>query len=315
MIIIDNYDSYLSRLRMRMEETDVVFSGEWSVLKVINKYNPQGVFFVLDLLDDKCNAILLQVISINDSVRITQAYELGISPYKIAENLGISEDEKTTAVKWWNLCYYRNQEGQVVYDEYYDKMFAANGTEKLMADFREELKKNLESLPKEIAGNNVYVIGDYATFNPLIYELQQLSCQVIPVFAEDLEESEHLEERLLQLRDEKVVPYCNGIVYKMKRITSEGTIEVQAECKHPYAISLPCEDLNLDTYVIGNYTLKKILPQGKVCKDYICGGHEFMYLEQTLYADLFSNTILKSINSEDNDSKILLNEFTINCIN
>lgn len=304
-----NYDSYLSRLRAG--DTDVVFSGEWSVLNVINKFKPQGVFFVWDMLDENGNAILLQVIAINDSVRITQAYELGISPYKIAENLGISEDEKTTAVKWWNLCYYRNQEGRVVYDEYYDKMFAANNTKMTMLEFREELQKRIGTIPKEISGNNVYVLGDLATFNPFIFELQKLDCQVTSVSAKEWGEPEDTEERLLQLRDEIVVPYCNSEVYKMKRITSEGTIEVKAECKHPYIISLPCDNLDLKANVIGNYTLKEILPQGEVRCDYKCGGHDFMYLEQTLYADLFGNTILNSVNADDKESNLLLHEFTI----
>lgn len=310
MEIIDNYDSYLSLFKAG--KTDAVFSGEWSVMKIVGKYKPQGIFYVWDMQDDNKRAILMKVDVAQDSLRITEAYELGFSPYKIAENLGITEADMGSAIKWWNLCYYRDQEGNVIYDEYYDTLFAANNTEKTMNDFREELQKHIVTIPKEIENCEMYLLGNFSAFNPLIYELQKLKCKVTMLSETEINESDNLEEQLLQLKDEMVIPYCNGEVYKMNRITSEGAVEVLAKCKHVYCISLPCESLDLDAKFVGNYTLKKILPNGEICKDYKCCGHEFMYLEHTFYADLFGNTILKSVNSEDKDSKLLLHEFTIN---
>lgn len=291
--IICDYDEYLSILKSG--KTDVVFSGEWSVMKVLALYKPQGTFYVWDMLCGKGNTILLKIDLNQNSIHIVQAYELDISPHRISEILCISDE--SSAIRWWNLCYYLNQEGHVLYDEYYDKLFAANDSDKTMGDFREEIKRCLDIIPEGIAGNNVYLLGDLAAFNPLIYELQNLCCHVIPVSDNEFSESIELNEQLLRLKDELVVPYCKGEILKMDGLTSEGTTEVQAKCNHPYVISIPCDNLDLNAVVLGDNTLKQILPNGEVRKDYKCCGQEYMYLEQTLYADIFGNTFIKSINS------------------
>ena len=290
---VGNYNEYLSRFKEG--ETDIVFSGEWSVLKALKLNKSQGIFYVWDMLYDNSNSMLFKIDAALDSVHITQAYELDISPSKIAERFCISD--VSSAIKWWNLCYYRNQDGNVLYDVFYDKFFLANDSDNTMGDFHKVLKQCTSLLPDDIANNKVYVLGELATFNPLIYELQKLNCQVIPLFAEQLSEYEELDGQLLQLKNELVVPYCNGETYKIYGLTSEGTTEVQAKCNHPYVISIPCDNLDLNAVVLGDNTLKQILPNGEVRKDYKCCGQEYMYLEQTLYADIFGNTFIKSINS------------------
>lgn len=320
-MMIYDYKQYLLKLKEEIEsktagtKISTVFSGEWSVLKVIEKYSPEGEFFVWDMLDND-SSILLMAHHTHDSFLISKAYQLDLSIAKIAKEVCIPESAIQSAIKWWNMCFYRNNEGIVLYDDFYPQLYASSDTESRMKDFCDCLQKHLEIIPNDISGHDVYLLGEFATINPFIYFLQKKGCQVIPNTSDIIQESPGAEESLLKLREKIVRPICNNEVYLTTLVTTDGVIQVPAKCGQGYVISLPCDDLDLEAECFGNHSLREILPNGEIRRDYRCCGNEYMYLKQAFYADLFGNTFLKSLNSDsvdaNNPKTIILNEFAFN---
>ena len=312
MRIIGDYNDYLSQLKEEVlngGEIKTIFSGELSLLKVIERYNPQNVFYVWDSLDDKGNVILLKVYIKENILKVLEAHCLDLSIQDIAKNLGIKDIDVSTACEWWNLCYFRDSEGVVIYDDYYDRFLSANESDKTMEVFRRELEKEVDRIPSEIDNGIIYVLGNFASYNPFLYELQKKKCQVVPVLPDEIKDSCELFYKLIEIRNKFERPYCNGEVYRFPSSSSVCLSNGSVGCRNPYIITFPSNEIDLNTYVVGNYLLKDILPNGEIRNDYRCFTHDYMLLEVIFYADLFGNTILKSINTTEAHHCVYLNKF------
>ena len=234
---------------------------------------------------------------------------MDLSIQDIANNLGIKDIDVSTACEWWNLCYFRDSEGVVIYDDYYDRFLSANDSDKTMEVFRRELEKEVDRIPSEIDNGIIYVLGNFASYNPFLYELQKKKCQVVPVLPDEIKDSCELFYKLIEIRNKFERPYCNGEVYRFPSSSSVSLSNGPVGCRNPYIITFPSNEIDLNTYVVGNYLLKDILPNGEIRNDYRCFPHDYMLLEVIFYADLFGNTILKSINTTEAHHCVYLNKF------
>ena len=293
--VFNNYQEYISSFENGT--VDSAFFGEWSALWVINNCKPEGSFYLWDSLDGM-RSCLLKVEKNQQKWRITQGFELDKFIERIAGELGITADFET-AMKWWNLCYFKDKEGRVHYDTDYDSLYVANYNEKTLREFRERLDECFqEKFPKieELGSAPIYVCDDLMKYNPLVYKLQQNGCMVKPL--PKVEINEETWGQFCELRKEHAAPYCEGETFGLHYYTADQDA-MPVEYGRPYLMSLMCGQIQLEDKAIGNVTFKDILPNGALYTDYRSCGVEYMYLEATFYADLFGNTLMKTINSKE----------------
>ena len=114
MTIIHNYNEYINRLLNG--ETQSVVSGEVSVIRSIESLDfiiPEGKFYVWDNIESLENPVvnLVEVTFDGRSIKINDIQYVNINLVGIAQKIGIKDLE--AALKWWNLCFFRNIKGEV----------------------------------------------------------------------------------------------------------------------------------------------------------------------------------------------------------
>lgn len=98
---------------------------------------PNGLFYIWNVLNDSGICILSKVEYNGDTLRILEGYFMENALTKISKSVGINDLD--AAFRWWNLCYYRDQEGKVIYDSYYENLYVTNGSEKKLSDLHNVL--------------------------------------------------------------------------------------------------------------------------------------------------------------------------------
>jgi len=305
-VVKSSYFEYLSEL----EQKDSFFSGELSALWVIKKFHPESSFYVWDALDAS-RVCLLKVEKSQDIWRITKGYELDEIVNRIIGEFGIKDDLETV-MKWWNLCYFKDKDGTVRYDTYYDndKFYVANDSEKTMGKLRECLDAIFEEMfskVDELGSLPIYTCVELGKCNPLVYEFQQKGCSIESV--PKVDGSEEILTEMIQLRKGFAVPSCNDSKLTMGFYTVEGISCFPVQCQQPYRLTLPIDLIDINDKAIGSYTYKDILKKDKLSRDYTCCGHDYCYLEMELLADLFGNTVLKVTNSQGESEPTIINKF------
>lgn len=296
MGVISDYSAYLSKVEKG--ETQCIFSGELSVLKV---YAAEGTnlplepFYVWDVLNDVSQTVLLKVVYNGKSLCIEEGYFIEKSLKDIVSSLEIGSLDEV--VKWWNLCYYRDKQDFVRYDQYYDRFFAANKTEKKMSDLHEIFSKWIDESIVVDKGL-IYVLGNLKDCNPIIYLLQEKGFSVRTIHG-DNSESESNAETLAQQMKRLAIPYCNDKKVTIGFYTLEGINQYPTQCQQLYRVAIPIDLIDISDKAIGDYSYKDIVPNGEFCIDYSCCGHDYCYLEMEFFADLHGNTVLKTINTKD----------------
>lgn len=132
MNVISDYHSYISMIEQG--DSQCVFEGELSVLSIFNAENGvlDSTFFVLDTLNDEGRTVLMKVAYDGKSLRIIEGRYITTPLIDIAQCMSINDIGQV--IKWWNLCYHNDRDGNVKYDSYYDIFYAANETEQKMSD-------------------------------------------------------------------------------------------------------------------------------------------------------------------------------------
>lgn len=307
MEIENNYSSYLSKFEKG--EYQCFFSAELNVLRVFvseDKNLPIGSFYLLNVSDNENQNLLLKVAYNDKALRIIEGRYIEKNAKDIATSLDI--DNFNAALRWWNLCYFRDKGGTVKYDPYYEEFYAANGSEKTMSDIHRAISLWIESTFVGVEGL-IYLLVDFASFNPVIYHLQQRGLKVKTLPIDCRESGSENNEGMMQLRELLTVPYCDADTVDVSFYTSEGVDNCPANCRHSYLITIPIDLIDINDKAIGNYTYKMILPYGEFCRDYSCCGHDYTYLEMELFADLHGNTILKTTNSKAESKYTIINKF------
>ena len=307
MKIVRNYSEYLSNLQNG--QTSVVFGGEASILKICLAEKddlPNGLFYIWNVLNDSGICILSKVEYNGDTLRILEGYFMENALTKISKSVGINDLD--AAFRWWNLCYYRDQEGKVIYDSYYENLYVTNGSEKKLSDLHNVLAEWIKESFSDVEGS-VYVLGDLANCNPIIYQLQQRGLVVKTLLMDNSEGVSDDNERLLQLREQLANPYCDEDIVKVSFIVPDGIDNCQTECHRSYLITIPIDLISINDSAVGRFSYKDILPSEEFCCDYSCCCHNYSYVEIELFADLHGNTILKTTNSKAESKYTIINRF------
>lgn len=307
MEIENNYSLYLSKFEKG--EYQGIFSAELNVLKIFvseEKNLPIGFFYLLDVLYNENQTVLLKVACDGEVLRIIEGRYMEKNAKDIATSLGI--DDFDAALKWWNLCYFRDEGGTVKYDPYYEEFYAANESEKTMSDLHRAVGLWIEDMFVGVEGL-IYLLGDFANFNLVAYQLQQKGLKVKTLPIDNSEGVSVINESMMQLRDLLTIPYCDADMVDVSSYTSEGIDICPAKCCHSYLITIPIDLIDINDKAIGSYTYKMILPDGEFCCDYSCCGHNYTYLEMELFADLHCNTVLKTTNSKAESKYTIINKF------
>ena len=307
MKITSNYSEYLSNLQNG--RTSEVFGGEASVLKICLAEGddlPKGVFYVWDVLNDSGIGILSKVEYDGDTLRILEGFFMDNALMNIANSVGINDLD--IANKWWNLCYFRDREGTVKYDSYYANFYVANESEKKLSDFHKVLAEWIEKSFGGVEGL-IYVLGDMANSNPIIYQLQQRGLEVKTVSIANYENVSEFDGHVLQLREQLAIPYCDAYIVNVSSIALDGIDNCPAECHRSYLITIPIDLISITDIAVGNFSYKDILPSEEFHRDYSCCGHDYCYVEMELFADLHGNTVLKAINSKAESKYTIINRF------
>lgn len=79
--------------------------------------------------------------------------------------------------QWLDLCFYRQEDDQVVYDEYYDGLLAAKGTSVKVGDIKLRAEEIADALSIK-AGDNLAIHANLFLFNPLVYALEKKGINV-----------------------------------------------------------------------------------------------------------------------------------------
>lgn len=309
MEIINDYSLYLSKIG-KSPPPLCIYSGEVGVLRAILENVepfPTGLFYVWDNLNDEGRTVLLKAMYDGESLRIIKGWIVDKTIFDIAKSLEI--DDIDAAIRWWNLCYYRDPQGKVRYDSYYDEnLFAANKTEKKMSELKESIAQWIENSFVGVDGL-IYVLGDLADCNPVIYQLQQrgLEVKTLPMDSADSVSDDN--DRLLQLRDRLALPYCDSNQINISIIASDGIDNCPAECHRSYLITIPIDLISINDIAVGSFSYKEILPSEEFYRDYSCCGHDYSYVEMELFADLHGNTVLKTTNSKAVSKYSIINKF------
>lgn len=305
MMIIHDYNEYINRILNG--DTQSIFSGELSVIRTIESLGsiiPEGRFYVWDNIGKQENPVV-NLVEVNYDGRyicISNVQHFEINLDDVAQNLGI--EDLGTALRWWNLCFFRDKNGKVLYDTSYNELFVANESEFHLSSIISAFDEALQQII--IDCDNPMLVFEKS--NPLVYLLQEKCKDIRCITRSSLPDENNEDIRTItnNIRNVYTTPnsYGNPIAFsfypnKKKRTTS--TVE------NRFIVSLPCGRLNLDDYAIGNLRFKEVLPDGKVLKDYYCNTSDFMYLEYSYYVDLFGNTILKTTNSMGQNHLVSLN--------
>lgn len=307
MEIIRNYDKYLSSLQNG--QTSVVFGGEVSILEIYLTEGgniPNGMFYVWEVLNDSGIDILLKVENNGETLRILEGFLMENALMNIANSIGINDLD--VAIKWWDMCYHRDKHGIIRYDSYYDRYYAANESDNKLSDFQEALALWIEDIFAGVEGL-VYVLGNLANCNPVIYQLQQKGLETKTVSIANSENVSEFEDRILQLREQLAIPCCDANIVNVSLIASNGIDNCPAECHRSYLITIPIDLISIDDNAVGSFSYKDILPSEKFCLDYSCCGHDYSYVEMELFADLHGNTVLKTTNSKAESKYTIINRF------
>ena len=307
MEIICDYSDYLSILQSG--KTSCVFGGETSVLNVVlyeGENLPIGQFYVWDTLCDSGAVALLKVEYNGDSLRIIEGILMENALMDITRGFGINNLD--VAMRWWNLCYFRDKGGKVKYDSYYEIFYAANEIEIKLPDLHKALEIWIEESFVGVEGL-IYVLDDLANCNPIIYLLQQRGLDVKTISIEQSDSVSNYNKRMLQLRQQLSVPYSGTDVVKVSFFTSDSVGSSLAECRLSYLITIPIDVISINDNAIGSFSYKDILPNEEFCCDYSCCGHDYSYVEMELFADLHGNTTLKTTNSKAESKYSIINMF------
>lgn len=307
MNVIKDYNSYISKIEQG--DTQYIFEGELSVLSVVHSEENmlEGSFYVCDDLNDGEQTVLLKVECNSGFLRITEGYCIENLLVYIAQCLDIKNIE--LAMNWWNLCYYRNRQGMVFYDSFYDGYFLDSESEKKMLDLQEEIKMWVNNL-FEGSGGLIYVLGKLVSCNPVIYQLQQRGFEVKTLSIDNLKNESGYIERILHLRKDIVQPYCGTDLINISFFASNKVDNYPARCYCSYLITIPIDliDIKKDE-ALGCYIYENVIPNGKFCRDYTCCGNDYSCVEVELFADLHGNTILKVTNSNSESKYTIVNKF------
>lgn len=303
-VVNSSYFEYLSKL----EQNGSFFSGELSALWVIKKCHPESSFYIWDALAES-RGCLLKVEKSQDSWRITKGYELDEIVNRITGEVGIKDDLETV-IKWWNLCYFKDNDGVVHYDTFYDKYYVSSENEMTMGDLRECLDAIFEEVLSKIDELNsfpIFIYGELGKCNPLVYKFQQKGYSVESMPRVD--GSEEILEEIIQLKKRFAIPFCNDNRLSLGFYLAEDIEHVPARCQQTYRITLPIDLIDVNDNAIGSYTYKDILKKDRLSRDYTCCGHDYCYLEMELFADLYGNTVLKVTNSQGESEYTIINKF------
>lgn len=307
MDVLKNYREYVARIEN--EDFQCIYTGEVDVLKTIIAEGDkvfQGKFYVWDVTTDKWQTDLLKVEYNGGSLHIIEGCSIERTLLDVANSLDV--DNLDEAIKWWNLCYHRDNQGKVGYDSYYDNFYAANMTQKKMSELKEAIAQWIENSFVDVEGL-IYVLGDLANCNPVIYQLQQRGLKVKTLPMDNSESVLADNERLLQLRSQLALPYCDSNLINVSFMASDGIDNCPAECHRLYLITIPIDLICINDNAVGSFSYKDILPSEEFCRDYSCCGHEYSYLEMELFADLHGNTVLKTTNSKAESKYTIINKF------
>ena len=305
MNILSDYHRYISMIEQG--DSQCVFEGELSVLSICNAENGilNSTFFVLDTLNDEGRTVLMKVAYDGKSLRIIEGRYITSPLIDIAQCTSINDMDQ--AIKWWNLCYYNDGEGNIKYDPYYDTFYAANETELKMSDLHKVIELWIEDMFVDVEGI-IYVLGDLAGCNPVLYQLQRKGIEVKTLSIDNSESTIVSNDDLLKLREQFIIPYCNVDMVNVNFLTSQGINNWKAKCHHTYLISIPIDLIDINDKAIGDYTYKSIIYSGEFNKDYTCCGHEYCYMEMEFFADLHGNTVLKTTNSKAESKYTIINK-------
>lgn len=306
MDIINDYSRYISCIEHG--NSQCVFEGELSVLSIFNAENKMvpNTFFVLDTFKAEDKTVLLKVTHNGESLRITEGSYIAKSLIDIAQCMNINDIGQ--AIRWWNLCYHNDREGNVKYDPYYDSFYAANETELKMSDLHKVIDQWVEDVFVGVEGI-IYVLGYLAHCNPVLYQLQRRGFEVKTLLNYNLQSESVSNDELFKLREQFTIPYCNTDMINVSFFTSKGINNCIAKCHHSYLIAIPIDLIDINDKAIGNYTYKSIMYSEEFYKDYSCCGHEYSYIEIEFFADLHGNTVLKTTNSKAEAKYTIINKF------
>lgn len=302
MEIINDYRKYTSKLELG--DTNCMFKGELSVLRVLHEKGaqmPLKTFYVFDDLNKSKDCVLLKAKYNGNSLRIIDCIQIKNIVEIIASSLQIERENLEQAKKWWNLCYHRTQNGEIKYDPYYDQLYAAGGTQSLLGELRNKLDDFFCELKLE-SSIPFFVLGTLRYFNPFIFKIQEAGCEVDSINSNDSNDDiEHI-AAFEQLRLTLASQICNDKKARMFTYTGDSVDEVQIRVGKPYVLFLPCSDIDINEIVVENITYKTFLPEACILRDYRCGGVDFMYIEICFLADVFGNTLLRTTNSKGKHS-------------
>lgn len=305
MTIIHDYNEYINRILNG--ETQSVFSGELSVIRTIESLGamiPEGKFYVWDNIGKK-ESPMVNLVEVNYDGRcilISSIQHIDINLIDIAQNLGI--EDLNTAIKWWNLCFFRNKNEEVIYDPSYNELFVANESDfhlsSIISAFDDVFQQVL------IDRDNPMFVFEYS--NVFVYLLQKKSKDIRCITRSSLpgENNEDIRTSIYNIRNVYTTPNVNGTPIAFSFYPKQKK-RVTTSIENRFDISIPCGRLNLEDYAIGTLRFKDVLPDGKVLKDYHCCSNDFMYLEYSCYVDLFGNTVLKTTNSMGQNHLVSLN--------
>lgn len=311
MEVISDYSEYLSKYLSEVKggNTKCIFSGELSVLKV---YAAEGTnlplepFYVWDVLNDVSQTVLLKVVYNGKSLGIEKGYFIESSLKDILLSLEIGSLDEV--VKWWNLCYYRDKRDFVRYDQYYDRFFAGNKTEKMMSKLNDLFSKWIDESIIVDKGL-IYVLGNLKDCNPIIYILQEKGFKVRTIHRGNSERESDTNEMLAQQMKRLATPYSNDNRVTIFFYTLEGINQYPMLCQQLYRVAIPIDLISINDSAVGSFSYKDILPSGEFCRDYSCCGHDYSYVEMELFADLHGNTVLKTTNSNAESRYTIINRF------
>lgn len=305
MTIIHDYNEYINRILNG--ETQSVFSGELSVIKTIESLGaiiPEGKFYVWDNIGKPENPVvnLVEVNYDGRCILINDIQHIDFNLANIAQKLGIKDLE--AALKWWNLCFFRGKNGEVIYDISYDVLFVANESEFHLSSFISALDDVFQQIIID-CDNPMFVIENS---NPFVFLLQEKSKDIHCITRSPLpdENIEDIRNSVNTIRNAYATPNSNGTpitlsFYPKQKRGVANTIEKS------FYVSIPCGRLNLEEFAIGGLRFKDVLPDGKVLKDFHSNSIDYMYLEYSYYVDLFGNTMLKITNSMGHNHFVSLN--------
>ena len=294
METIIDYSRYLTRIESG--DSLCISCAESSALRLLNAIDTQiddGPFYVLDLFDGDGLFILVQVYKQQSCTRITKYDILPFSINQIAAKLDVSNVDK--AIRWWNLCYSKHN-NQISYDKYYDDYYVADDSSHQMRELEIIIKSLFERIPFEV-NLPIYVLGQVATYNPILYLLQKNMLANMVLIPDCVHINSYSDEELINIRNK-----FSGIIeiarLSLYTIVNNGSLNISPDLGRPYLVSLPCDHISLNDIAIGDLTYNTILPDNQILYDYQSGSYRFMYLEVTYFVDLFGNILMKATNSK-----------------